>query len=167
MIRHTLHSAGLALLLGTTLLAGCGTPEASREAPGTGGADMAPSDTGHGTGSSQRDAIAYYIEKLPDRDFVETYGDDDNPRPWYTAAEALGGIGKDAVPALVERLDTTDPYELKLALYALMLASQDPVLQAETGGEYLRLGVVLTEEGNEDNLRKARSWWERHRHLWP
>lgn len=116
---------------------------------------------------SQRDAVRYYIGRLPDRRYVRTYGGEEHPRPWYTAAEALGEIGKPAVPALVERLDTPDPYELMLALYALMLASQDPVLMAETGGGYLRLGTVLAQDSNEENLRRARAWWQRHRHLWP
>lgn len=115
---------------------------------------------------AEQDAVAYHISKLPDRDFVETYGDADNPRPWYTAAEALGEIGKPAIPALIARLDTPDPYELKLALYALMLASQDPTLKAETGGDYMRLGTVLTEESNAENRRLALEWWERHRGLW-
>lgn len=116
--------------------------------------------------SSQQETICYYINKLPDRDYVQTYGDAENPRPWYTAAEALGEIGKPAIPALIERLDSQDPYELKLALYALMLASQDPALQAETDGDYLQLGTVLTEDGNTKNRQLALEWWERYQHLW-
>lgn len=111
-------------------------------------------------------AAHYYITRLPDRSYVRTYGDADNPRIWYTAAEALGEIGKPAIPALIERLDTTDPYELKLALYALMLATQDALLQAETGGDYLQLGTVLTEDSNAENRQRALDWWEKHRGLW-
>lgn len=116
---------------------------------------------------SDREAIRYNISKLPDRDYVEIYGDEENPRPWYTAAEALSEIGKPAVPALIERLDTADSYELMLALYALMLASQDPALLAETDGDYLRLDTVLTQDTNEENLGRALDWWQRYRHLWP
>lgn len=115
---------------------------------------------------AESDNIRFHIDKLPDRTHVRPYGDADNPRPWYIAAEALGQIGKPAVPALIERLDTQDPYELKLVLYALMLASQDPALQTATGGDYLRLGTVLTESSNDENLYLARDWWQRHRHLW-
>lgn len=118
--------------------------------------------------TEQADAVDYYIGKLPDRDYVETYGDADNPRPWYTAAEALGEIGKPAIPALVARLvDSEDDYELMLALYAMMLASQAPALQAETGGDFLRLGTVLSEDTNPANRRQALAWWQRYRHLWP
>lgn len=113
-----------------------------------------------------QERIAYYIGKLPDRDYVRSYGDNDNPRTWYTAAEALGEIGEPAVPALIGRLDTDDSYELMLALYALMLASQDPELKAKTGGDYLQLDTVLTEETNTANLRHAQSWWKRYRGLW-
>ncbi|WP_217987751.1 hypothetical protein [Halomonas salipaludis] len=116
--------------------------------------------------TEQTAAVAYYIARLPDRDYVETYGDADNPRPWYTAAEALGEIGKPAIPALVARLDSDDDYELMLALYAMMLASQDPTLQAETGGVFLRLGTVLSEDTNPANRRLAMAWWQRYRHLW-
>lgn len=115
--------------------------------------------------AEQLAAVHYYIDKLPDRTYVDTYGGEEHPRTWYTAAEALGALGKIAIPALIDRLDTGDPYELKLALYALMLASQDPVLLAETDGDYLRLTTVLTHETNDENLRRARAWVHRYRHL--
>ncbi|MBD3897585.1 HEAT repeat domain-containing protein [Halomonas sp. ML-15] len=145
---------GICIMMMAWLLAGCASteprPESARAEPPT----------------EQAAAVAYYIGKLPDRDYVETYGDADNPRPWYTAAEALGEIGKPAIPALVARLDSEDDYELMLALYAMMLASQDPTLQAETGGDFLRLGTVLSEETNPANRRLALQWWQRYRHLW-
>lgn len=76
-------------------------------------------------------------------------------------------IGKPAIPTLIESLNTPYLYELKLVLYALMLTSQDPALQAETCGNYLRLSTVLTEEANEGNRRLALNWWQRYRHLRP
>lgn len=114
----------------------------------------------------EHEAIRYYIEKLPDRDYVDTYGGVEHPRTWYTAAEALGEIGKPAVPALVGRLDTSDPYELMLALYALMLASQDPDLSAKNEGDYLRLDSVLKQGANADNRQRALEWWQRYQHIW-
>ena len=128
--------------------------------------DRAQALTGEAT-VTEADRIRHHLGRLADRGNIRTYGDADNPRTWYIAAEALGEIGKPAVPALIQRLDSPDPYEVKLALYALMLASQDPALRAETGGDYLRLDTVLTEEGNESNRRLARDWWQRYRHLWP
>src|SRR5690625_2518730 len=106
--------------------------------------------------------ISFYIEKLPDRDFVDVYGDDENPKTWYTAAEKLGQMGADAIPALVRRLTTTDAYELMLALYALMLASQDPVIMQKTGNDYLQLDTVLTTQTNAINLKLAQQWCRRH-----
>lgn len=118
-----------------------------------------------GSANSEIQTVRHYIEKLSDRNYVETYGDADNPRPWYTAAEALGAIGMPAIPALVARLGTNDQYELKLVLYALMLASQDPALKLRLGNDYLKLNTVLTEESNSENRQRAVQWWQRHRNL--
>lgn len=142
-------------LLIAVLLAGC-------SAGGTAGPEMACRDLW-----TMPEEVAYYVERLPDRSLVTLYGDEENPRPWYVAAEELGQIGKPAIPALMGRLDSSDPYEQMLALYALLLASQDRALMAETGGEALRLDTVLTEETNAVNRKRAEDWWQRHRHLWP
>lgn len=146
----------IAALLLTGGLSACATPSATSQATHTG----APAP------GTQRDIIDYHINKLADRSNIRYYGDSDNPRPWYIAAEALGDIGKAAVPALIERLETSDSYELKLALYALMLASQDPALVSETEGDYLQLGTVLEEASNEENRQRAMAWWEKYRSLW-
>nr|WP_205600864.1 hypothetical protein [Halomonas socia] len=150
-MRHVVNTIFIGVM--ACLVAGCTIGESR---PVANGAEL----------TEQPAAIDCYIGKLPDRGYVETYGDADNPRPWYTAAEALGEIGKPAIPALVARLDSEDDYELMLALYAMMLASQDPALQAETGGDYLRLGTVLSEDTNIENRRLALAWWQRYQHLW-
>lgn len=133
------------LMISAIALAGClsATPER----------DVAP--------LSADEKVHYYIGKLADRDYVDLYGGPEHPRTWYTAAEELGQIGAAAVPALVTRLDTPDSYELMLVLYALMLASQDPVLMAASGGDYLQLDTVLVEETNAKNRRRALAWWQR------
>lgn len=154
------------LLIGAAVLAGCSTSDPTDETPRNEAAYKNSVDSASEMTPSERDPVRYYIGKLPDRSYVETYGGEEHPRPWYTAAEALGEIGKPAVPALIERLDTADPYELMLALYALMLASQDAELLRETGGDYLRLDTVLTQDTNEENRRRALDWWQRYRHLW-
>lgn len=151
----------LCLLLALAVLAACASPDPSAP-PAPAGDDEALDPAA----LPEQEAIAYYIRKLPDRDYVQTYGGDEHPRPWYTAAEALGAIGKPAVPPLIERLETQDPYELMLVVYALMLASQDPALLAETEGDYLRLDTVLTDDTNRENRRRALAWWQRYRHLW-
>ncbi|QTF94538.1 MAG: hypothetical protein J5F18_19305 [Halomonas sp. BM-2019] len=112
------------------------------------------------------DEVHYFISRLADRRFVDTYGGAEHPRPWYIAAERLGQIGEPAIPLLVSRLDTADEYELMLALYALMLASQDPRLMARTGGDYVELGRVLSEESNAENRAAAEAWWQRHGWRW-
>ena len=106
--------------------------------------------------------ISFYIEKLPDRDFVDVYGDDENPKTWYTAAEELGQMGADAIPALVQRLHTEDEYELMLVVYALMLASQDARVMDATQDDYLLLDVVLTPDTNPQNRQRALDWCQRY-----
>src|SRR5690625_2106942 len=106
--------------------------------------------------------VSFYIEKLPDRDFVDVYGDDENPKTWYTAAEELGQRGADAIPALVQRLHTEDDYELMLVVYALMLASQDAQVMQITQGDYLQLNVVLTPDTNLQNRQSALNWCQRY-----
>jgi len=113
---------------------------------------------------SEAEEIEFYINKLPDRDFTETYG---HGYTWYTAAEELGMIGKPAIPHLVKQLQSDDEYVVMLSLYALQLASQDSAVTEKTGGDYIELeGTVLSKESNSGNVQLAESWWNRHRHLW-
>ena len=113
-----------------------------------------------------QDEAHYYMARLADRRFVAAYGAEEHPRPWYIAAERLGQIGEPALPLLASRLDTSDEYELKLVLYALMLASQDPQVMAATDGDYLELDEVLSTRSNAENRRQAREWWQRQGWRW-
>ena len=158
----------LYVTIATVLLVGCAashTAVSHVDAPLSN--EQHNSDSDDHTQAEQRAEVDYYIDRLPDRTYVDTYGGEEHPRPWFTAAEALGAMGIIAIPALIERLDTSDAYELKLALYALMLASQDPALLAETDGDYLRLTTVLTQATNDENLRRARAWVQRYHHQLP
>lgn len=111
---------------------------------------------------SPEEEAAYYVSRLADRRFVSRYGDSNNPRTWYIAAERLGQIGMPAVPLLYARLNSHDNYELMLVLYALQLATQDPVLMAKTHGDYIQLTAALDPSANTDNLRIAQQWWQQH-----
>tara|TARA_R110001606_G_scaffold317229_1_gene464009 strand:- start:2104 stop:2604 length:501 start_codon:yes stop_codon:yes gene_type:complete len=111
---------------------------------------------------SPEEEASYYVSRLADRRFVTSYGDRDNRRPWYIAAEKLGEIGLPAVPLLFSRLDTNDAYEQMLVLYALQLATQDPQLMIRTRGEYVQLGVVLDPAYNAENAATAQQWWQQH-----
>lgn len=111
---------------------------------------------------SPEEKASYYVSRLADRRFVTSYGDRDNSRPWYIAAERLGEIGLPAVPLLFARLNTSDGYEQMLVLYALQLATQDPQLMARTGGDYVQLGVVLDPKHNAENVATANQWWQQH-----
>lgn len=161
------------VVLLATLLGGCdgGAPESSPEtAPAPPSVPATDSEHDRDELPPQFDGVEeeidYYISRLPDRRFVDTYGGKEHPRPWYIAAERLGQIGQPAIPQLVSRLDTPDEYELMLALYALMLASQDPLLMTATGGDYVELGTVLDPRHNADNRARALAWWLRHGWRW-
>ena len=107
----------------------------------------------------QGQGIAYYIEKLGDKEFTEKYG---HGYTWYTAAEELGLIGLQAIPELMTQLTSDDPFRVSLALYALMLASQDKTVLALTDNSYVQLDEVLKEEANEANVAIAMAWWKLH-----
>lgn len=166
----------LKVITAAALLVGCTPSPTDAPPPQTPGGHSPTSQSSERQGQHSTDnteeteaeqlaEVRYYISKLPDRTFVDTYGGEEHPRTWYTAAEALGAMGTIAIPALIDRLDTSDPYELKLALYALMLASQDPKLMAKTDGHYLQLTTVLIQDTNDENLRRARAWVQRYQHL--
>ncbi|RUO33151.1 HEAT repeat domain-containing protein [Aliidiomarina soli] len=154
------------LLLGVTIasslaLAGCGSSPSSEQSEDTEVTVDTPP-----TADSAADSLSYNLRRLADRDFVDSYGDGENEKVWYTAAENLGEIGKQAIPPLIERLDSSDDYEVMLALYALQLASQDEALAEDIGDNYLRLPSVLNPRANPQNRAIALSWWQQYQHLW-
>ncbi|MGR4067566.1 hypothetical protein [Billgrantia sp. C5P2] len=116
--------------------------------------------------ATEEDEVHYYISRLADRRFIDVYGGEEHPRVWYIAAERLGQIGEPAIPMLFSLLDTHDEYELMLALYALQLATQDPRLMAQTGGDYVSLTTTLDVKANAENRTIALEWWERHGWRW-
>lgn len=111
------------------------------------------------SGGSTSARVKHYLAKLKDRSCVRSYG---HGYTWHIAAEDLGQLGEPALPGLVEKLGTKDAYELKVALYALMLASQARSVQEKTNGDYLRLRVALSEDHNAENKAMALAWWDRY-----
>ena len=109
--------------------------------------------------------VSYYIRKLPDPSYATTYGCDDGKTTWHTAAEQLGLVGKPAIPALMDRLDTHDPHERSLVLYALLLASQDDELRKATQGDYIKV-YAWDPKTHDENAKIACDWWARWQHLW-
>lgn len=109
-----------------------------------------------------RQEVNFYIKKLADPSYIEPYGDAQEPKVWYIAAETLGAMGAPAIPELVGRLSTNNSYELMLVLYALMLATQDPVVLETTHDDYLLLDTVLTPETNAENLQRAIQWCQNY-----
>lgn len=105
-------------------------------------------------------SVDYYISKLADKNFIKTYNED---YIWYTAAEELGAIGKDAIAPLMKKLDTTDDYERALALYALLLASQNENVKSFTGGDYIEVNLDFDAATHPEAVAKAKAWWEKYK----
>lgn len=149
------------------LLVGCAQTTSESSGTATTGMTSVGSETSsRRSEESIKEDIKYYISKLPDREYTDTYGGEEHKKTWYIAAEALGWIGKPAVPHLMERLDSRDSYEVMLALYALQLATQDGAITWQTSGEYIRLSNVLNERYNSENRVIARNWWRQYGHIW-
>lgn len=104
--------------------------------------------------------VEFYLEKLKDKEFTGTYGDG---YTWYTAAEELGMIGKTAIPGLIEKLDTEDDYERALALYALLLASQQDNVKYFTDGEYIDVNLDFNKSAHAEMVDKALAWWGKYK----
>lgn len=81
--------------------------------------------------NAEKDPVSFYAGKLKDPAFTIK---GNHGVTWYSASEALGQIGKTAVPALISALDSADEGERTRALYALLLASQHPSVIAFTNG---------------------------------
>src|SRR5699024_3149718 len=105
--------------------------------------------------------IKFYIKNMPDREFVDVYGDDQKHKTCYTAAEERGQIGVDSIQVLVKRLYTDRAYGLMLVVYGLLLDSQDAQVMDTTQDHYLQLDVVLTPDTNLQNRQSALNWCQR------
>jgi hypothetical protein len=108
--------------------------------------------------SLEREEIRFYLAKLKDPSCIQRVPHDDFSDVFYTAAERLSEGGEAAIPGLIEKLDSRDPYELSVALFALMLAFQS--VTAKTDGNYV--GVVLSPEYNAENRAIALAWWKQY-----
>ena len=104
--------------------------------------------------------IEFYLDKLKDRKYTSTYNEG---YIWYTAAEELGKIGKPAIPGLIEKLQTQDDYERALALYGLLLATQDDNVKSFTSGEYINVNLDFNKETHPEMVKTAMAWWDKYK----
>ncbi len=111
--------------------------------------------------SAQKLLISYYIDKLSDPTYTTTYNTD---YTWYTAAEALGEIGKPAIPPLIQRLNTTtDPYETSLIFYSLLLASQAENVKAFAGNNCIQTYLDFDTTSHNSKKQIALEWWNKYK----
>ncbi|MDF2614853.1 MAG: hypothetical protein K0S71_2639 [Clostridia bacterium] len=104
--------------------------------------------------------IELLIDKLKDRDYTGTYNEE---YTWYTAAEALGTIGKPAIPYLIKKIDTEDEYERSLVFYALLLASQADNVKEFAGDDYIKITDSFNPEAQEEMKQEVLKWWEKYK----
>ncbi len=110
--------------------------------------------------TTQKLLVSYYMDKLSDPNYVTTYNTD---YVWYTAAEALGELGKPAIPSLIKRLDTTNAYERSLVFYALLLASQAENVKAFSGNDYIHTYLDFDTANHDSQKKIALEWWEKYK----
>ena len=110
--------------------------------------------------TTQTMLVSYYMDKLSDPTYVTTYNTD---YTWYTAAEALGELGKPSIPALIKRLDTTNPYERSLVFYALLLASQAENVKVFAGNDYIHTHLDFNTNTHNAQKMIALEWWEKYK----
>jgi hypothetical protein len=108
--------------------------------------------------------VSYYVSRLGDRRYVEPSADRDDPVVWHVAAEELGLIGIDAIPALIAQLQVSgDDYERQQVFYALMLAVQHPNAQPSVGRDYPMPTEAYPPADAHAKLKAEwLSWWEAH-----
>lgn len=104
--------------------------------------------------------VSYYMDQLPDPTYVTTYNTD---YVWYTAAEALGALGKPAIPSLINHLDTENSYERSLIFYALLLASQAENVKTFAGNDYIHTYLDFDPTTHENQKKIALEWWEKYK----
>lgn len=116
--------------------------------------DVAPEDL------TIEEKVEFYLEKLKDKEFTGIYNEE---YTWYIAAEELGMIGKLAIPGLIEKLDTQDDYERALALYALLLATQQDNVKSFTNGEYINVNLDFNKDNHPEMVDLAKAWWNKYK----
>jgi hypothetical protein len=110
---------------------------------------------------SGRDELSFYLDKLKDSEFTNTYGDG---YIWRIAAEELGAMGKSAVPHLIKKLDTEDDYERTQTLYALRLAAQCGNVKVFTYGEYVKASEAFPDvKEHAELIREWKLWYDKYR----
>ena len=103
----------------------------------------------------------YYVEKLSDKTYIRTYNND---YTFYIAAEALGELGKPAIPILMSTLKySNDSYETALIFYSLLLASQSPDVSVFTNGNYIHTYLDFDPATHCKKKRVAEKWWSTYK----
>ena len=110
--------------------------------------------------ASEGDELEFYLSKLKDTSYYETYN---HNYKWYTACEELGKIGKEAIPPLIEQLQTARTYEKSTIFYSLLLASQNKNCKELIGNDFVKVGMSADPAKQEIYLAVVDQWWNKHK----
>ena len=110
--------------------------------------------------TTMQSEIELLVDKLKDKNYTSTYNED---YTWYTAAEALGAMGKPAIPYLIKKIDTKDAYEQSLVFYALTLASQADNVKEFAGNDYIKITDSFDASSAESSKKEILRWWEKYK----
>lgn len=108
------------------------------------------------------DTLAFYLAKLPDTTFYEIGGCSEVQINYWYAPERLSQLGPGVVPALVQRIADPNPFVRDRVQFALLLATQNALVLARTGGDYLKF--YDQPETSPSDIVGA--WWTRFGHFW-
>lgn len=108
----------------------------------------------------EQNEVELLISKLKDKTYISTYNEG---YTWYTAAEALGTVGKSAIPGLIKKIDTKDSYERSLVFYALMLASQADNVKEFADSDYIHISDAFDVKKHDQAKQEVLRWWEKYK----
>lgn len=115
--------------------------------------------------STKKSKLGFYLEKLRDKDFTNTYGE---CYTWYIAAEKIGEIGRPAIPFLIDKLDTKDSYERTQILYALFLAANNENVKNIIKSDIPELAKQYTLpplQWHKELVAEWKSWWKEYKNI--
>ena len=103
----------------------------------------------------------YYVDKLSDKSYTKKYNHD---YIFYTAAEALGELGKPSIPILISKLEYSyDSYETALIFYSLLLASQSPDVSCFTNNNYIKTYLDFDATTHPEKKEVVKQWWNTYK----
>ena len=107
------------------------------------------------------DTVSFYVARLADTSFYSIGGCSEVETIWWNASERLAQLGPGIVPVLVGRIADPNPFVRDRVQDALFSATQNELILARTGGDYLKF---YDQSGLPSDI--VESWWKKFGHFW-